>query len=97
MFRMGITTVFGRLYGPQAPGRKFCGWEGRIIGKHKGITNYTVGQRKGLNLSMGRPVYVVEIRPEANEVVVGDNGDVFSDKLTGKHVNFMSIEGIREN
>lgn len=81
--------------GRRLPEGNFVDVEGRIIGKHKGITNYTVGQRKGLNLSMGRPVYVVEIRPEANEVVVGDNGDVFSDKLAGKHVNFMSIEGIR--
>lgn len=81
--------------GRRLPAGNFVDVEGKIIGKHKGITNYTVGQRKGLNLSVGRPVYVVEIRPDTNEVVVGDNGDVFSDKLTGKNVNFMSVEGIR--
>ena len=61
---------------------------GAGIGIHKGITHYTVGQRKGLNLSMGKPVFVVEIRPETNEVVIGDSKDVFSDHLTCDHLNW---------
>lgn len=65
--------------------------DGKILGKHKGITHYTVGQRKGLNLSMGRPVFVTEIRPETNEVVIGDSKDVFHDKLLCNRINFMSI------
>ncbi|MFQ9702364.1 MAG: tRNA methyl transferase PRC-barrel domain-containing protein [Enterocloster clostridioformis] len=55
--------------------------DGNVLGRHRGITHYTVGQRKGLNLSMGRPVFVVEIRPETNEVVIGDNQDVFTNVL----------------
>lgn len=65
-----------------------------IIGTHKGIIHYTVGQRKGLGLSMGKPVFVIAIRPETNEVVIGDDTDVFSDKLYANNVNFMGIENI---
>ena len=49
-----------------------------MIGRHKGITHYTVGQRKGLNLAMGHPVFVTALRPETNEVVIGDSQDVFT-------------------
>ena len=44
----------------------FVDKEGKVLGRHKGITHYTVGQRKGLNLSMGHPVFVTKIRPETN-------------------------------
>ena len=57
---------------PDQPGH-FVNEEGEVLGLHKGITHYTVGQRKGLGLSMGKPVYVREIRPETNEVVVGED------------------------
>lgn len=72
----------------------FVDKEGKILGVHEGITHYTVGQRKGLNLSMGRPVFVVEIRPETNEVVIGDADDVFTDHLVCDRVNWMSIDGL---
>jgi len=65
--------------------------QGEIIGRHKGITHYTVGQRKGLNLSMGHPVFVTAIRPETNEVVIGENEDVFAGGLLCSQLNFMSI------
>lgn len=70
----------------------FVTTQGEIIGKHKGISHYTVGQRKGLNLSMGKPVFVVEIRPDTNEVVIGDNEEVFHDRLYADQLNFMTIE-----
>lgn len=70
----------------------FVNTKGEIIGRHKGITHYTIGQRKGLNLSMGHPVFVVEIRPETNEVVIGDNEDVFAKELIADRLNFMSRE-----
>ena len=72
----------------------FVDKDGQILGRHKGITHYTVGQRKGLNLPMGRPVFVTEIRPETNEVVIGDNDDVFSRKLTCNKLNWMAVEGL---
>lgn len=69
----------------------FVTTKGEVVGKHKGIPYYTIGQRKGLNLSLGRPVFVVEIRPETNEVVIGDNEEVFYEKLYANRVNFMTI------
>lgn len=72
----------------------FVDKDGNILGNHKGITHYTVGQRKGLNLSMGHPVFVTEIRPESNEVVIGGGEDVFSDYLTCSNVNWMAVEGL---
>ncbi|ROR30704.1 tRNA-specific 2-thiouridylase [Mobilisporobacter senegalensis] len=65
--------------------------DGEILGQHKGITHYTVGQRKGLNLALGYPVFVLEIRPETNEVVIGDSNQVFNEKLYADNLNFMSI------
>lgn len=70
--------------------------EGKILGKHRGITHYTVGQRKGLNLSMGHPVFVLEIRPDTNEVVIGNGTQVFSDRLFAGNINFMALSGLEE-
>ena len=70
----------------------FVDVNGNVVGRHNGIIHYTVGQRKGLGLAMGHPVFVVAIRPETNEVVIGENSDVFSKTLYAKNVNFMSIE-----
>ena len=74
------------------PEGNFVWSDGTVIGKHKGITHYTVGQRKGLGLSMGRPVVVLEIRPETNEVVIGETKDVFSDRLRANRLNWMGVE-----
>ena len=68
--------------------------DGIILGQHKGITHYTIGQRKGLNLAMGHPVFVTEIRPETDEVVIGEHEDVFSTELDCNKLNFMSIEDL---
>ena len=70
--------------------------EGEVLGQHKGITHYTIGQRKGLNLAMGYPVFVTEIRPETNEVVIGEHEDVFTDRLICGQVNYMAMEGLME-
>jgi tRNA-specific 2-thiouridylase len=67
---------------------------GEVIGSHRGLIHYTVGQRKGLGIAMGQPVFVVELRPETNEVVIGNAYEVFSDRLTANHLNFMSIEDL---
>ncbi len=70
--------------------------DGQILGQHRGITHYTIGQRKGLNLSLGRPVFVTEIRPETGEVVIGDAQDVFTDQLLCSRVNYMGMEDLPE-
>ncbi len=70
--------------------------DGTVLGRHKGITHYTVGQRKGLGLAMGKPVFVTEIRPEQNQVVIGSSEDVFGTSLYAGRLNFMSIAGLKE-
>lgn len=78
------------------PEGNFVDMEGRILGRHRGITHYTIGQRKGLNISLGKRCFVVEIRPETNEVVLGDNEDVFAQKLRCSRLNFMAVSDIRQ-
>ncbi len=68
--------------------------DGRVIGKHKGLIHYTVGQRKGLNLAMGHPVFVLKLKPETNEVVIGNSDEVFSNILYANRLNFMAIEDL---
>ena len=68
--------------------------DGRVIGKHDGIIHYTVGQRKGLNLAMGHPVFVLKLKPETNEVVIGNSDEVFSNTLYADRLNFMAIEDL---
>lgn len=81
--------------GERAPKEgNFVTADGRILGRHRGITHYTVGQRKGLNLSMGHPVFVTQIRPERDEVVIGEAGDVFGDVLYCDHINYMGMEDL---
>jgi tRNA-specific 2-thiouridylase len=72
----------------------FVNTSGEVIGRHSGLIHYTVGQRKGLNLAMGQPVFVLELKPETNEVVIGNADEVFSDRLHANHLNFMSIEDL---
>ena len=78
------------------PVGNFVSTDGKILGQHKGIIHYTIGQRKGLNLAMGYPVFVTEIRPDTNEVVIGTNEDVFTDRLICDNLNFMAVEDIDE-
>ena len=80
--------------GRKIPGGNFVWEDGTIIGKHKGITHYTIGQRKGLGLAMGRPVVVTEIRPGTGEVVIGEADAVFSTTLRANRLNWMGIPGL---
>lgn len=82
--------------GQKACEGNFVDTAGRVIGKHKGITHYTIGQRKGLDLAFGRPVFVTEIRPETNEVVIGESEDVFADALLAENLHYMAVERYEE-
>lgn len=70
--------------------------DGRVLGRHKGITHYTVGQRKGLGLALGYPAFVLEIRPKTNEVVIGTNEESLTHTLRAGTLNFMSVEDLTE-
>ena len=70
--------------------------DGKILGKHKGIIHYTVGQRKGLGLALGYPAFVLEIRPETDEVVIGTYEESLTHTLRANELNFMSVEDLTE-
>lgn len=80
----------------ELPIGNFVTLDGKVLGQHKGITHYTVGQRKGLGLALGYPAFVIEIRPETNEVVIGTNEDSMSHHVRANQLNFMSIEDLTE-
>ena len=55
-----------------------------MLGEHQGILNYTIGQRKGLGIALGRPAFVTKIDPVRNEVTLGENEDLFNSKVVSK-------------
>ena len=83
-----------RYTGASVPEGDFVDQEGRVLGRHRGIIHYTVGQRKGLDLAMGHPVFVTAIRPETNQVVIGNGEDVFTKSLQCSNLNWMAIDGL---
>ncbi len=86
-----------REAGDRVPGPgNFVSTDGKILGTHKGITHYTIGQRKGLDLPMGKRVFVTEIRPGTNEVVIGENEDVFTSTVICDRVNYMAMADLKE-
>lgn len=70
----------------------FVDEKGNILGKHKGIIHYTVGQRRGLGLSLKSPLYVTRLDPKKNEVILAPNDNLFSNTLICTNVNFMPFE-----
>ena len=63
---------------------------GNVLGRHKGIIHYTIGQRKGLGIAFGKPTFVVDIRPETNEVVLGTNEELFGTELNVTDFNWIA-------
>lgn len=80
--------------GKRLPEGNFVTADGKILGTHKGIIHYTIGQRRGLQLPVGHRVFVTQIRPQTNEVVVGENEELFKQNVTAEHINFMSVPEI---
>ena len=69
---------------------------GEILGKHTGLTNYTIGQRKGLGISYKEPLYVIKLDAKKNEVVVGSESDLYSSELIATDLNWLAIDKIVE-
>ena len=76
------------------PVGNFVDLQGNVLGKHKGIIRYTIGQRKGLGLALPSPMYVVKKDLSKNEVVLGYNEDLFSSELYAREVNLTAIDSI---
>ena len=81
--------------GFSSPEGNFVDKDGKIIGSHRGIVNYTVGQRKGLGVALGKPAFIVKIDKEKNDIVLGDNVDLFSIKVLCENVVFPACNGER--
>jgi tRNA-uridine 2-sulfurtransferase len=71
--------------------------DGKVIGTHGGIHNFTVGQRKGLGVATGSPLYVIEVNGERRQVVVGRDEDLWSRSLRARDMNWIAIDEVRES
>ena len=74
------TEFIEKRTGKAVPG-DFVDSDGKVLGKHKGIINYTIGQRKGLGIALGKPAFVIAIDPVKNQVVLGNNEDLFKKEV----------------
>jgi tRNA-uridine 2-sulfurtransferase len=70
--------------------------DGKVIAEHAGVHNFTVGQRKGLGVATGSPLYVIQINNDTRQVVVGKDEDLYSRTLRTRRVNLISMAGLRE-
>lgn len=77
-------------------GGNFIDRNGNILGKHKGYPFYTIGQRKGLDITFGKPVYVTRIIPETNTVVLGDEEDLNQQEMVVTKINWIKYDGISD-
>jgi tRNA-specific 2-thiouridylase len=70
--------------------------QGKKLGQHRGIAFYTIGQRHGLGLASGKPLYVIRIEPESNRIVLGPEKELYSQKLTARKLSWISGKSPRE-
>lgn len=80
----------------QVTGGNFVDKTGKILGKHKGYPFYTIGQRKGLDITFGKPVYVTNIIPETNTVMLGDEEDLNRGEMLVSKINWIKYNGITD-
>ena len=77
-------------------GGLFVDKTGKVLGKHKGYPFYTIGQRKGLDITFGKPVYVTNIIPETNTVMLGEEDDLNRQEMLVSKINWIKYEGITD-
>ena len=85
-----------RRTGKKCPEGNFIDRDGHILGKHRGIIRYTIGQRKGLGLSLPEPMYVCAVNPADNTVVLGKEAELYTRTLTAKDINLISVSCIEK-
>jgi len=69
---------------------------GQVVGEHKGLPLYTVGQRKGLGLTTSKPVYVTALDPERNAVIVGEDEETYQGGLLASDMNWIALQSLQE-
>jgi tRNA-specific 2-thiouridylase len=77
-------------------GGSFVDKDGKILGSHKGYPFYTVGQRKGLDIAIGRPAFVTEIIPETNTIILGDEEDLNRNTMRVAGINWIKYDGVAD-
>lgn len=82
--------------GQQVEGGNFVLTDGTVVGKHRGYPFYTIGQRKGLDIALGRPVYVSAIHPDTNTVVIGDEVELERTEMHVSKLNYIKYETIND-
>jgi tRNA-specific 2-thiouridylase len=87
----GNYSHFLEKHAGPSPSGKIVNKEGEILGEHKGLIHYTIGQRRGIGISASTPLYVLALKPESNTLVVGKEEDLFSSSLEAEKVNWVSI------
>ena len=92
----GDYTSFIEFYtGKTYPEGDFLNIDGNVIGRHKGIIRYTIGQRKGLGISFGKPMYVYSKDPVNNTITLAGDDDLLGRQLTARDINLISVDEIR--
>lgn len=86
-----VSFIENRLGHTDTPGN-FVDIAGNVMGEHKGALHYTVGQRKGLGVGFGKPMYVVGKDTQSGRVILGDNEDLFRKRIFVRDLNFISIK-----
>ena len=76
------------------PEGDFVDRNGNVLGRHKGYVHYTIGQRKGLGVAAGHPIFVVDIDPVNNRVILGENEELFKSELIANDINLISVSKI---
>lgn len=80
--------------GKTCPPGDFVREDGTVLGRHKGVVHYTIGQRKGLGIAFGEPMYVTRIDPTSNRITLGPDGSQYRSSLTARDLNWISIPSL---
>ncbi len=80
----------------QVEGGYFVNKSGKILGNHKGYPFYTIGQRKGLDIALGKPAFVTEIIPESNTIVLGEEDDLNKNEMKVSGINWIKYNGVND-
>jgi len=95
-----VNTNYRDFINERAPGEinegYFVDTKGNILGKHKGIPFYTIGQRRGLGISAGKPLYVIDIDVKNNTIILGEEKELYVKEFLAHKLNWVAIDGLYE-